>query len=104
MVGQSWHLDICFYIATAYTVYYIWMGNVWEKVLPRLNFNIDLAAQEKAKFERLHNKEAKIGTWGEPNDEGVPNDQVPCRAHQGRGVALLCWAGCAGANSSTRQS
>jgi len=71
----SWHLDICFYIATAYTVYYIWMGNVWEKVLPRLNFNIDLAAQEKAKFERLHNKEAKIGTWGQPNDEGVPNDQ-----------------------------
>lgn len=85
-------MDICFYIATAFTVYYIWMGNLWEKVLPRLNFNIDLAAQEKAKFERLHNKEAKIGTWGEPNDEGVPNDQVagPCEEPRGQDGARQC--------------
>ena len=76
MVGQSWNLDICFYIATAYTVCYIWVGNVWEKVVPHLNFDPDLAAQEKAKFGRLHNKEAKIG--GEPNGEGVPNDKVSC--------------------------
>jgi len=71
----SWHLDICFYIATIYTVYYIWLCNVWEKILPRLNFNTDVAAQEKAKFERLQNKTAQIGTWGKANDEGVPNDQ-----------------------------
>merc|ERR1719263_2681733 len=69
------HADIAVYIATAYTIYYIWLCNVWEKILPRLNFNINLAAEEKAKFERLNNKKAMIGTWGEPNDEGVPNDQ-----------------------------
>jgi hypothetical protein len=55
------------------------MGNVWEDVVPRLNFNMDRAAQEKAKFERLHNK---IG--GEPNGEGVPNDKVPCPPGSGR--------------------
>jgi len=71
----GWHADIAVYIATAYTIYYIWLCNVWEKILPRLNFNINLAAEEKAKFERLNNKKAMIGTWGEPNDEGVPNDQ-----------------------------
>lgn len=71
-------MDICFYIATIYTVYYIWLCNVWEKILPRLNFNTDVAAQEKAKFERLQNKTAQIGTWGKANDEGVPNDQVLC--------------------------
>jgi hypothetical protein len=73
---QSWHLDLCVYLVTMYTVYYIWLCNVWEKILPRLNFNIDMAARDKAKFEKLHNKEAKIGDWGKPNDEDKPNDQV----------------------------
>ena len=75
-VQQGWHADIAVYIATAYVVYYIWHCNVWEKILPRLNFNINLAGEEKKKFERLNNKKADIGVWGEPNDEDKPNDQV----------------------------
>jgi len=71
----GWHADIAVYIATAYVVYYIWHCNVWEKILPRLNFNINLAGEEKKKFERLNNKKADIGVWGEPNDEDKPNDQ-----------------------------
>ena len=87
----GWHADIAVYIATAYTIYYIWLCNVWEKILPRLNFNINLAAEEKAKFERLNNKKAMIGTWGEPNDEGVPNDQDLLWFRCAEGEKLLYW-------------
>jgi len=76
-------LDICVYIATMYTVYYIWLCNLWEKILPKLNFRFNKAAAEKAKFEKLNNKTAAIGVWGRPNESEVhgPNDMVLASPH-----------------------
>jgi hypothetical protein len=66
-----------------YTVYYIWLCNLWEKILPKLNFRFNKAAAEKAKFEKLNNKTAAIGVWGRPNESEVhgPNDMVLASPH-----------------------
>jgi hypothetical protein len=60
-----------------YTVYYIWLRNLREKILPKLNFRFNKAVAEKAKFERLNNKTAAIGVWGRPNNP--------------RSMALMIW-------------
>ena len=74
--GQSWHADLCVYLACLYTVYYIWLCQVWRKIFPELHFNMDLLRMKQEKTEKLNNHSAPIGTWGNPGEENKPNDQV----------------------------
>jgi hypothetical protein len=73
---QSWHLDLSVYLLCMYTVYYIWICQVWRKIFPELRFNMDLLGRDKAKFEKIDNMSAPIGTWGNPGENEKPNDQV----------------------------
>ena len=77
--GQSWHADLCVYLACLYTVYYIWLCQVWRKIFPELHFNMDLLRMKQEKTEKLNNKSAPIGMWGPTpagEEEKKPNDQV----------------------------
>jgi len=73
---QSWHLDLSVYLLCMYTVYYIWICQVWRKIFPELRFNMDLLGRDKVKFEKIDNMSAPIGTWGNPGENEKPNDQV----------------------------
>ena len=82
LVTQGWHLDICFYVATAYTVYYIWLNQVWVKIFPRFKWREPTEATEKTV--NKDNKQCKIGQWveagvdatDEKGDPTAPSDQV----------------------------
>ncbi len=69
-------MDLSVYLVCMFTVYYIWICQVWRKIFPELRFNMDLLGRDKAKFEKIDNMSAPIGTWGNPGENEKPNDQV----------------------------
>jgi len=59
----GWHLDFCIYLATIYVVYYIWKSDLHWKLLPRLEWAQDSAADKpSAEDLRLKQKRADIET------------------------------------------
>jgi len=59
----GWHLDFCIYLATIYVVYYVWKSDLHWKLLPRLEWAQDSAADKpSAEDLRLKQKRADIET------------------------------------------
>jgi len=91
----GWHLDICFYVATAYTVYYIWLNQVWVKIFPRFKWREPTEATEKTV--NKDNKQCKIGQWveagvdatDEKGDPTAPSDQDLLWFRQAEGEEFL---------------
>jgi hypothetical protein len=56
-------------------VYYVWKCNLWEKVLPRMNFNMVKEPEVTPRTLARKNRECMIGEW---SDQHLDEDEATC--------------------------
>jgi len=77
LTALGWHLDFCVYLVTIFAVYYIWKADIHWKLLPRLEWAQESAADKpSAEDLRLAQKRADIET-GWVSDDCKGDGQGP---------------------------